>query len=1116
MSKLSDLIQQIDAFIRKYYANQIIRGILLFALIFGASYLLIIGLEYLGRFNSFVRAFLFFSFVVVNGLVLIKYILVPLFKLYSFGKRINRYQAAEIIGRFFPEVNDRLLNTLQLNDASQKAVPNIEFIQASVEQNAKKLSVFSFPSAVDYRENRKYLKYILPIFFIGLLLGVFVPNLYKEGTERLFNYNQTYVPPAPFAFQLENELLKIEQGEDLEINVRITQLQDEESIPDRVYVSSSLGKFLMEKKGRNVFSHTFKKVKQNFQFSFAALGYDSDQFGVDVVGKSGMNNFTAQINLPKYLKMEDQQVNNPGDLVVAEGSTVVWNGRTKNTSLLTVMYSDTAYQFKDEGFRVGRSIKRPTQVKFVLKNENINKVDTLLYTIDVIRDEYPEIIVEETQDSTNRFMRRLTGMAVDDHGLTNVTFYYEIERKDGTIVKENKRVPGISGTSSRFSMNFNIKDLGLKSSDKLSYYFTVWDNDGVNGPKSVSSRKFAYTAPSKEELNEQRKESKEEAKKELDKLIEETKNFNERMDQFKMDLLNTPNPSFNEMRQLEQLQEQRKSLEDRIQNLSNELNNSLEEKQQFMDLDEDLLEEQALLEELLNNIMDDELKALLEQLQELMENQDMQGMQELLEEAEDKGEDRKNQLDRTMEMLKRMDVDERIDQLENALDELAEEQNQLNQEMQEDALSNEEALKKQEEINEKFEAIQQDLEELKEKSDELKRPMDLDDVEKDAEEIEKDLNDAKEAMEQGKDKESNEKQKDASKKMEELSTKLNSQRKKSKEKQKGEDMEALRRLLANLMRQSFDQEDVLNEVKKSNAYGPEFSQLGREQRAIIDNNRVIEDSLKALADRVPKIASFVTKELGIINKAYRNLIDDIDERRKRDLMVKQQTAMTSLNNLALFLNESLESMQQEMQDDGDGQPGGGECENPGGKGKGQEGDEMNDLKEQLKKQLEQMKKGPQPGGKDPGGKEGAIKLPFGNKEAARMAAQQQAMKKQLQKMREELNKDGSGEGNKLNELLEELEKQQENLINKRWDDEMIRRQKEILTRLLESEKALEERGWDEQRESISGKDQDFGNQIEFLEYKSQKEKQIELLRTVDPSFSKYYRDRANDYFKLVY
>ena len=102
MSAYERLIAQIDAFIRKFYKNQIVKGALLFTLFFLVSYLFTTTLEYFGRFGSVTRAVLFFSFIGVNVYLLITYLLIPLSKLYSFGKRIDRYQASDIIGSFFP------------------------------------------------------------------------------------------------------------------------------------------------------------------------------------------------------------------------------------------------------------------------------------------------------------------------------------------------------------------------------------------------------------------------------------------------------------------------------------------------------------------------------------------------------------------------------------------------------------------------------------------------------------------------------------------------------------------------------------------------------------------------------------------------------------------------------------------------------------------------------------------------------------------------------------------------------------------------------------------------------------------------------------------------------
>jgi hypothetical protein len=60
-----------------------------------------------------------------------------------------------------------------------------------------------------------------------------------------------------------------------------------------------------------------------------------------------------------------------------------------------------------------------------------------------------------------------------------------------------------------------------------------------------------------------------------------------------------------------------------------------------------------------------------------------------------------------------------------------------------------------------------------------------------------------------------------------------------------------------------------------------------------------------------------------------------------------------------------------------------------------------------------------------------------------------------------------------------------------------------------------ERGLEEKRESKEGKNEDYSNQIQFLEYNKEKLRQLELLRSVDPTYRKYYKDRANEYFNRI-
>jgi hypothetical protein len=134
-----------------------------------------------------------------------------------------------------------------------------------------------------------------------------------------------------------------------------------------------------------------------------------------------------------------------------------------------------------------------------------------------------------------------------------------------------------------------------------------------------------------------------------------------------------------------------------------------------------------------------------------------------------------------------------------------------------------------------------------------------------------------------------------------------------------------------------------------------------------------------------------------------------------------------------------------------------------------------------------------------------------SQELARLAAQQEAIRKELSKMADQLNKDGKGGGN-IGKLAEKMEETETDLVNKILNNETMKRQQEILTRLLESEKAEKEREMDEKRQSNEAKNENLSNPNEFLEYNRLKQKETELLKTVPPSLNPFYKTKVNEYF----
>src|SRR5690606_37275533 len=229
---------------------------------------------------------------------------------------------------------------------------------------------------------------------------------------------------------------------------------------------------------------------------------------------------------------------------------------------------------------------------------------------------------------------------------------------------------------------------------------------------------------------------------------------------------------------------------------------------------------------------------------------------------------------------------------------------------------------------------------------------------------------------------------------------------------------------------------------------------------------------------------------------------------------RQQRAMTSLNNLALMLDEALQQMQQQAS----GMPGSGNCSKPGGSGSGGDSKKMQKIKsrqEALSKQLEEMRKALEKGkkpGEKPGEQNAGGTTPGMSQQLAQLAAQQAALRQEMQRLAQELNKDGSGSGNPLQKLADQMEQNEKDIVNKNLTPETIRRQRDIMTRLLEAEKAERERELDQKRESILGQDRDHPEPARFFNYQRDRMREAELLRTVPPGLKPYYKARVDQYF----
>ncbi len=1123
-----NLIIKLDDFIRKYYKNLLLRGLIYSISLVLLFFISVTILEYFAHFNSTIRTVLFYSFILATLFILINYVVIPLSKLYRFGKIISHTEASEIIGNHFSNVQDKLLNVLQLqslqDENQQTTSNNYQLIEASIKQKTKELKPIPFSAAVDFSENRKYLKYaLLPILIITVLLFA-APSIIADGTKRLVKHSEYFEKEAPFQFVITNSDLKTITQEDYELKVKLTG----DEVPDNVYLEIDGNEFKLDKESVVNFKYLFKNVQKSMRFQLTADGFKSREYELLALPNPILLNFEIALSFPKYLNKKDEFIKNTGDLVVPAGTKIRWNFNTQNTQQLRLTFNDTSFAVSstsENNFIYSTRLFRDKNYSVTTANQFLKSKDSVTYSINVIPDAYPQITVAEKKDSTSTKRIYFRGEVKDDYGFNKLSFNYRfISNNDTSVSDSYKKMTTNSSaiainnsrTQDQFFHFWDMTELGVSPGDQIEYYFEVWDNDGVTGSKSSRTQKMIFKAPTLKELEENTNKNNNKIKEDLEESIRQAKDVQKELADLQRKVAEKKELSWEEKKKLKELLEKQKDLQKKVENVKNENLQNNEQKNEYKQPNEEMLEKQKQLEELFNKVMTPELKEKYDELQKLLEKLDKDKVQDALEKMKLDNKDLLKELDRNLEIFKQLEVEQKIQENINKLNDLSKKQEELSKQSEDKKSDAKEQKAKQDDLNKQFEDIKKDLKELEKKNNELEEPKKIENTEQKQEEVQKEMQKSSESLSDNKKKEAAKSQKEAAKKMEEMSQQMEKAQEKEQEQQEGEDIDKLRGLLENLIQLSFGQEALMAQLSKTKPNDPQYVKINQKQKKLKDDSKMIEDSLLALSKRVPQIAAAVNKEISAINMNMDKALEEITESQttsvdgknhKQEALSRQQFAMTSINNLALMLNEALSQMQDAAKK---GKPGSGSCKKPGGKGQKPSMANMRQMQEQINQQIKKLKEGMEKGGNKPGNKPG-MGTGGMSQELAKLAAQQAALRQEIQKMSDQINKDGKGAGG-MSKIAEKMEETETDLVNKLISQETIKRQEEILTRLLESEKAEKEREMDEKRQSNEAKNEIFSNPNEFLEYNLLKQKETELLKTVPPSLTPYFKTKVNQYF----
>ncbi len=1125
----SEIFEQLDLYIQKYYKDILLKRACIFFAVVGILFLLLTWTESKLFLGTTSRSILFVSFVITLLSITYWAFAVPFSKIFGLSKTMSYKDAETLIKSTLPELKDHLRNLLELHEKNQSGGENeILILQAAIEQKISGLKFYNFVSTIDFRKNIKYLRVaILPVAVILALL-IFRPQSLSLPTQRLIHFQTHFEKPSPFTLIVLNPDLEVLQNTDFEL--RIKSVGDE--IPDEVELQVGENILKMTKVNKLEFKYLFKNVNQSFAFSFKIGDFQTVNYELKVLPQPVIFDFRAFLSYPKYTGLNNETIENNGVFKVPEGTHIRFQIRMKDVDTLDFYVNETLLKpvsnDRNTAIYTVRAMKSFDYV-IVPKNRYAKESDTMRYAVTVVPDQFPVITVMEYRDSTMPMMVYFKGAIADDYGFSSfkMVIAKSSETQD-TLTQELFFTPQQSQQD--FMHYVNFEELLTNFGDKAEYYFEVWDNDEVNGAKSARSVTFVYSTKTQEELAEELSQQGENIENSLRENMRLLKKNQRDLDQLTKKLLEKPTISWEEKKLFEEIMKDQNRLKQESEKLKNELENMFQNEQKLTPDEERLLQKQKELNELFDQLFSEEMKKTLEEIRKMMEEQmPKDRLEKAMEQIKMNNQEMEKALDQNLEIFKQMEFEREYNAVLDKLQELREEQKELREDIASGEIPQEEKEQRQNEINEQFKDIQKALDEVQKKNEELQDPTTIErdaDLEKN---ISEQLEKASESLSQQQDKQANSNQSEAEKGMQKMQEELEKQWDESFQEDNAEDAAMILRLLKNIVKTSVNQEEVMNTLKSIRVADPKYQEVIRRQSELKNDISMISDSLYALGKRQPQVAILINKELKSMNNYSELSLKDLlgmndvmyhrGTHKNNQAASRQQYTMSSLNTMGLLLAESLSAMREQMQ-----QQGGGSCRRPNNnqssssqssssKGKKPKAQSAREMQEKLNQQLQRMRE--QQGKEKKGqlGEQRQAGQPSMSEQFARSAAQQEAIRRLMQQAADELKKSDGRSAGQLQSLIDEMEKAERDLVNKFLDDNTLRRQEQILTRLLEAEQAELKREQEERRKSTEAKQKDIKIPAEILEEQKKQSQESELLQKYHPILRPYYQQKTQEYFR---
>jgi len=1067
------------------------------------------------------------------------------------------------IGRAYPDIKDHLCNAIQLMSAGPgNHGTSPEMAYAAFDGVVQQTRTKDFSVIIDNNE----LKRSAIFFFAGILItaGLLISFDGSLGASlsRVMNWNRSFLPPAPFTLVIEPKYDQVLRNDEVTIKI-IAKGEIPEEV--RLYIKEEQQEnfdiFTLKQDSAGIFNYTIPTLKRTIKYYAEAdwlnLTVSTDYGNILVTDRPMVRSFTGTIHYPSYTKLAPKAFSEQNaDITALIGSyariSIISNKSIKSASIIfealqnsiktdslsiTSIADTLIYDMKANGKTATGTIpikKSGTYYIKVTDHEDQENDSPIRYNISALNDEYPSITmiqpVMDVQLTEDALLPIIVSIS-DDYGFSKLVLHYRLVASRYVMPEEKYSQITIPMVKDELTKNvgymWDLNKLGISPEDHYEYYLEVFDNDVVSGPKSSRTGSLLLRLPSLEEVLSSANEQQDQIEKDLEKVLKKAEEVKKDMDELNQEVLKNQKQkelSWDEQKKAENILKKREDLQKKIEEIQKDLQDVSQDLQQNNAISQETMEKYMELQQLLNEVNSPELDRMNQMMKNAMEQMSPEEMKKTMENMKFDEERFRKSVERTINILKRLKAEQKTETLRKLAEKLAEKQKDLMEKMAntnpEDKQKRDELARQQERLKEDLANMEKEMKSLEELMKEIGEDMPMDEFQKaeealNSEQTNQEMMNSMQQMQKGNFKNAQNAQQKAMNNLQKFAQQMQQLQNQMNENVSKEAMRQMQKSINDMLELSEQQENLKQETKGANYNSTKLPEMAQKQSEIYENLANVAKGMMELSQKSFAVTPEMGKEIGDAMQEMQKSMEKLSERNPHQSAKSQEQAMSCMNKAAMSMQNQLSMMQQQNS---------GSCNNPGGMGQGQQGQQAGpgagggSFMQRLQQAAAQQQAINQAMQQQMGG-DGKLSMEEQGR-MARISGEQGKAMKSVQELAKEEKQFSSGEKKALGSLekiAEDMQQVMSDMESGRITPETMKRQERILSRLLDASRSMNERDYEKKRESNTGMDV-FQNSPAEIDMSTQEGKEKlwkDFLRSIEQGYTKDYEDLIRSYFEQL-